>query len=290
MAFTNYHGHCHYCDGKESPEQYVQAALAQQMPAYGFSSHAPLPFDIAWPMQEEASRKYVAEINELKVKYAGQIEIYVGMEVDFIPGVAGPGHQRIRSAGLDYTVGSVHFVDFFPDGHPWEIDGAHQVFLDGLQQIFHGNPEQAVRRYYALIRQMLQEDPPDILGHLDKIKIQSEEGCLFDEQDSWYQEEIAHTLDVIAATDVIVEVNTRGLYKKKSLEPYPGYRILERMKKMNIPVMLNADAHHPREITAHFTEVASCLQQMGYDHMRILLNKKWQHVPFTTEGLQYTQE
>lgn len=289
MAFTNYHGHCYYCDGKEAPEQYVQEALAQQMPAYGFSSHAPLPFDIAWPMQEEASRNYVAEINRLKEQYADQIEIYAGMEVDFMPGVAGPGHERIRSVGLDYTVGSVHFVDFFPNGHPWEIDGLHQVFLDGLHQIFHGDTEQAVCRYYALIRQMIQENPPDILGHLDKIKIQSEEGTLFHEQSRWYQEEIEQTLDIIAGTNVIVEVNTRGLYKKKSMEPYPSYWILERMKIMDIPIMLNADAHHPREITANFTEVASRLQQIGYDHMCILLQGKWQDVPFNSRGIQYTK-
>lgn len=285
MAFTNYHGHCYYCDGKEAPEQYVQAAITQQMPAYGFSSHAPLPFDISWPMQEEDSRKYVEEISELKEQYADQIEIYKGMEVDYIPGVAGPGHERIRQFGLDYTVGSVHFVDFFPNGHPWEIDGSHQVFLDGLHQIFHGDIEQAVRRYYALIRQMIQEDPPDILGHLDKIKIQSEEGALFDEQSAWYQEEVEQTLEVVAGTDVVVEVNTRGLYKKKVKEPYPSYWLLDRMKALKIPIMLNADAHHPREISACFSEVAWRLQQIGYDQVRVLLHGKWQSVPFSTKGI-----
>lgn len=290
MAFTNYHGHCYYCDGKEAPEQYVQAALAQQMPAYGFSSHAPLPFELSWPMREEDSRKYVEEITLLKEQYTGQIEIYTGVEVDYIPGVAGPGHKRIRQLNLDYTIGSVHFIDFFSDGHPWEIDGSHQVFLDGLQQIFHGDIEQAVRRYYALTRHMIQEDPPGIVGHMDKIKIQNEEGSLFDEQSPWYQEEIEQTLEVMAGTDVVVEVNTRGLYKKKSPEPYPSYWILERMKAMDIPVMLNADAHHPREVTACFSEVASRLRSIGYEQVRVLLQGKWQDVPFNTKGIQYAKQ
>ena len=47
---------------------------------------------------------------------------------------------------------------------------------------------------------MVQDDPPDIVGHLDKIKIQSEDGQLFNEQSDWYQQAVSETLDVIAET------------------------------------------------------------------------------------------
>lgn len=285
MAFTNYHGHSYYCDGKGKPEAYIKEAIRQQMPVYGISSHAPLPYQLPWPMQEDDDARYVKEVRELKEVYTEQIEVYAGMEVDFIPGIAGPGHSRIRKLGLDYTLGSVHFVDFFERGHPWEIDGSHQVFLDGLQQIFDNNIEQAVRRYYTLIRQMIETDPPDIVGHLDKIKIQSEDGHLFDEQSGWYREEIEKTLQVIASAGLIVEINTRGIYKKKVMEPYPAYWIIRRMKELYIPIMLNADAHHPGEITACFEEVSAHLKQIGYDQFRILLNGRWQDVPFDAQGI-----
>lgn len=285
MSFTNYHGHCYYCDGKGAPAAYIEEAIRQQMPVYGFSSHAPLPYQLPWPMQEEDTVRYIGEIREMKEQYQGQIEIYTGMEVDFIPTIAGPSHPRIQQMGLDYTVGSVHFVDFFSNGHPWEIDGAHQVFLDGLHQIFEGDIAQAVRRYYALIRQMVEEDPPDMVGHLDKIKIQNEDGQLFSEQSGWYQEEIGKTLQTIARAGLTVEVNTRGMYKKKSTEPYPSYWIIRQMKELGIPVVLNADAHQPGEITACFTEVAAQLQKTGYTHFRVLLQGKWQEVPFDTFGI-----
>ncbi len=285
MGFTNYHGHCYYCDGKGKPSDYITEAIRQQMPVYGFSSHAPLPYALPWPMQEADSLPYTEEIAQLKAQYADQIEVYTGMEVDFIPGVAGPNHARIRRLNLDYTIGSVHFVDFFEHGNPWEIDGSHQVFLAGYQQIFQGNIEKAVRRYYALIRQMVEQDKPDIVGHLDKIKIQSEEGQLFSEHADWYREEIDQTLATIAKAGVIVEVNTRGLYKKKSAEPYPSYWIVERMHPLGIPVILNADAHAPGEITAHFEEVAGRLQQIGYRHFRILRQGRWQDTPFTDQGI-----
>ncbi len=279
MNFTNYHSHCCYCDGKESPEAYVEEAIRQHMPAYGFSSHAPLPYTLPWPMQQEKLQDYAWEIAQLKHKYAGQIALYSGLEVDYIPGIARPNHERLKDIQLDYTVGSVHFVDTFADGTPWEIDGSHQVFLKGLQEIFSNDIQLAITRYYALIRQMIAEDCPDIVGHLDKIKIQSEESQLFDEQEEWYKAEIERTLYAIAQSPAVVEVNTRGMYKKLTTEPYPSYWILERMHDLDIPVMINADAHHPREITACFEEVAERLQMIGYKSVRILWQGIWQDVP-----------
>lgn len=287
MGFTNFHGHTHYCDGKGRAEEYAEAAIAQRMPAYGYSSHAAIPYEVAWPMKESDAEKYVAEVRKAKEQYADQIQIYLGLEVDYIPGVAGPGHERIRKLGLDYTVGSVHFVDFFPNGHPWEIDGKHVLFLEGLQQIFDGDIQKAIERYYALIRQMVVEDPPDIVGHLDKIKMQSEEGDLFSEEAAWYRDAVEETLQVIQKKGLITEVNTRGIYKKKTTDTYPSSWILERMRALDMPIMLNSDAHHPSEITACFEETAKLLLDIGYDHCRVLLDGKWQDVALTLKGIHY---
>lgn len=280
MTYTNYHSHCYFCDGKDAPEVYLQQAIQLGMSAYGFSSHAPLPYNLPWPMKEVDSERYVAEIAQLKEKYARQIEVSRGLEVDFIPGVMGPSWVKDRFL-LDYTIGSVHFVDFLPDGQPWEIDGRHQVFLRGLKEIFANNIEAAIQRYYALIRQMVQDDPPDIVGHLDKIKIQSEGGKLFDEHSNWYQEEISKTLDVIATAGLIVEVNTRGMYQRLTTEPYPSYWVLQQMRDRAIPIMLNSDAHHPREIVSCFEEVVQKLRATGYEQVRVLYRGKWQNVALT---------
>ena len=284
-GFTNYHGHMHYCDGKGTADDYIQAAIAQGMLAYGFSSHAPVPYDVAWTMKQEALPDYAAEIEVVKGRYAGQIEIYRGLEVDYIPGEAGPSHSRLTEGQLDFTVGSVHLVDFFPDGRPWEIDGSHQLFLKGLNEIYHRDIQAAVERYFELTRMMVKEDPPDIVGHLDKIKMQHEDGTLFHENALWYQEAVEATLQLIAKRGLIVEVNTRGIYKKKTSETYPSQQILRRMKELHIPVMINSDAHHPREITECFEETAALLLEIGYEQCRVLLQDQWQAVSLTRQGL-----
>ena len=282
--YTNYHGHCHYCDGQEAPEAYVKAAIGQGMRGYGFSSHAPLPYDFSWPMPPEKLPAYRQEIAALQQRYADQLPIYCGLEIDYIPHVTGPNHPRWQELALDYTIGSVHFVDFFPDGRPWEIDGSHDVFLEGLEAIFGGDVQQAVERYYALIRQMVVEDTPNIVGHLDKIKLQSEGGQLFDEAAPWYRTAVQQTLEVIADRGVIVEVNTRGLYKQKTSEPYPSWWILKEMRALDIPITLNSDAHHPHEVTAFFPEMVARLRQLGFRQTQQLQPGGWQAVPLEVTG------
>ena len=40
---VNYHTHTTWCDGRDTPEEMVQAALARGFAEIGFSSHARLP-------------------------------------------------------------------------------------------------------------------------------------------------------------------------------------------------------------------------------------------------------
>jgi histidinol-phosphatase (PHP family) len=208
------------------------------------------------------------------------------MEVDYIPGRIGPKSKLVLNAGLDYTVGSVHFVESFADGRGWEIDGSHQVFLEGLQEIFDGDVQKAVSRYFELTRQMVEGECPDIIGHIDKIKIQDEGGKLFSQQASWYQQQMRQTLQLIADAGALVEVNTRGIYKKKTPETYPARWVLEEMHQLNIHITLNSDAHHPDEITACYTDTAQMLQAIGFRQLHILYDGAWQAVGFDETGVK----
>lgn len=286
MAFTNYHSHTYYCDGTDAPEVYVKQALELGMPVYGFSSHAPVPFSLAWAMDAERVPDYLDDIQTLKEQYAGKIEIYAGMEVDFVPGKIGVQDYFIKNLGLDYTIGSVHFVDAFDNGKPWEIDNTTVRFERGLNQIFGGDIQQAVTRYYELTRQMIQEQPPDVVGHLDKIKMHNSKKHFFSEEEEWYRLEVLKTLDEIAKAGIIMEANTRGIYKKLSAETYPSSWVFQEAFKRNIPVQINSDGHHPREIISNFEEAAAMLQEAGYKTVRVLYQGLWQDKPFTTKGIE----
>ena len=267
--WSNFHTHNHYCDGTGGMAGYVHEAVRSGIRYLGFSSHAPLPFHKNWCMKAEALPKYLDEIALLK-EQSPQLEPYKGLEVDFIPGRIGP---RDFSPLLDYTIGSIHFVDHF-DGNPWEIDNTLGVFEEGLQNIFNGDIRKAITRYYRLTRQMVETSPPDILGHLDKIKINSA-GRFFDESEEWYRDQVDQTLEVVRNSRVIVEVNTRGLYKKKSTTPYPSPWILERIHALKIPVTLSSDAHHAEDLSREFIPALDLLREVGFKTLSVLKAGQW---------------
>jgi histidinol-phosphatase (PHP family) len=280
--WANFHTHSKYCDGKGELTEYVQQAQALGMVSIGFSSHAPLPLSTAWTMKSERFPEYLAEIDAIKAAVS-DIQVYKGLEVDFIPSLTSP---NLFKENLDYTIGSIHFVEKFSDGTGWEIDGTHALFLEGFTKIFNSNIRDTITRYYELTRQMITTACPSIIGHVDKIKIQNIDGKFFSETDLWYRTEIKKTIDLIYASGAIVEVNTRGIYKKKSATTYPSPWVLEMLHEKNIPVTISSDAHHKDDLTSYFSETAVLLNQIGFRTITVLLDGVWQALPYDANGIK----
>src|SRR5690349_10901605 len=119
--WSNFHTHSKYCDGKGEVTSYISKAEELNMMSLGISSHAPLPFSNPWCMKPENLEDYLSAISAAKAT-SNAVEIYAGLEIDYIPGIISPDDFRNK---LDYTLGSIHFVEQFEDGTRWEIDGPH---------------------------------------------------------------------------------------------------------------------------------------------------------------------
>lgn len=273
MFWTNYHQHCHFCDGVGTPEEVVEAALAQGVASLGFSSHATIPLDVPWCIKPEKFDEYIATIRQLREKYVEVLPIFVGMEIDYIRDIVHPCEARFEQ--LDYRIGSIHYLRPHNNAPLFEVDGTEKAYREGLALLFDNDIRRAVECYYATTREMLHIAAPDIVGHLDKIKMNNDPQTGFKENETWYREAVYETLETIAKSKVMVEVNTRGVYKKKTSEPYPSYWILERIQELKIPIMLNSDAHHPREVTGEFEPTLNRLQQMGFRSLQIRTNEGW---------------
>jgi histidinol-phosphatase (PHP family) len=279
--WSNFHTHSNYCDGKGELMDYVQQTKVLKMISLGFSSHAPLTFPCKWCMRREELSNYLLAIEKLSKSVSG-VEIYKSLEIDFIPDVIAPDQFEDQ---VDYTIGSIHFVDQLPDGTPWEIDGEHSLFLEGLEKTFRGDICAVGTRYFELTREMIQRSCPTIIGHLDKIKIQNPADKFFTERDHWYQVEIKKTIDLIGDSNAIVEVNTRGIYQNKSATTYPSPWILELLHKKNIPITLSSDAHHPSDLINQFSETAKLLSAIGFKSLSILHEGTWKPFSFNTHGI-----
>lgn len=278
MQLANHHAHSHFSDGRLTPEDYLKNAIDQELIIYGFSDHAPIPHADFGEMTMEDLSVYLKEIDRLKEKYGNQIQIYKSLEVDYIPGMISLESKHIQEADLDYTIGAVHYVNFFQDGSPWGFEASLAHFEKGIDEIFHGDVKTALQRYYELIREMVRDYTPDVVAHLDRIKKLNKGDRFFSENADWYRDEVVRTLETIAQAGVIMEVNTKSFYKKELDETYPGKWALGIAREMNIPVNIGSDAHHPDDITKGFDHAGRVLQEVGYKTTRIFLDGIWQEV------------
>jgi histidinol-phosphatase (PHP family) len=97
----------------------------------------------------------------------------------------------------------------------------------------------------------------------------------FSEEDKWYRDQVEETLELIRQKNLIVEVNTRGMYKKTSDSFFPDHQTLIRVKELNIPVIISSDAHHPDEINNLFDHAVKRLVEFGFQEVMMLENGIW---------------
>ena len=280
MIKTNYHSHSSFCDGEGRLEEYVQYALSQHMQALGFSGHAPLPFPNAWTMDEEDLPLYLGEVRRLKDLYSNRIELYTGLEIDYLDEKRNPAQPVYDALGLDYRIGSVHMLPDPDDGEYYSLDGPVEELDHLIKQVYSGSVERMVTDYYRQIERMVQIGGFDFIGHLDLIKKHNTKLGLFSEEENWYRDAVSSALDAIAGSGLMVEVNTGAIARGYTDEPYPSPWILAMCAERKIPITLNSDAHKPSWVEYGFEDALRIIREAGYTRGMALLEGKWQEVSY----------
>ncbi len=280
MIKTNYHSHSSFCDGEGRLEEYVQYALSQHMQALGFSGHAPLPFPNAWTMDEEELPLYLGEVRRLKDLYRDRIELYAGLEIDYLDEKRNPAQPIYDALGLDYRIGSVHMLIDPDNGEYYGLDGPIEELEHLINQVYAGSVEQMVTDYYLQVENMVRIGGFDFIGHLDLIKKHNRKLGLFSEEESWYRTAISSVVDAIAGSGLMVEVNTGAIARGYTDEPYPSPWILAMCADRNIPITLNSDAHKPSWVEYAFEDALKIIREAGYSRGMALLKGEWQEVSF----------
>ncbi|MBP6231209.1 MAG: histidinol-phosphatase [Paludibacteraceae bacterium] len=283
MPWVNFHTHTSFCDGISHPEGYILQAIDLGMPAYGFSGHAPMPFATKWAIPSEQLHAYITTIHALKKKYATQIDLYTALEIDYIPNLTGV--HVFNHLELDYTIGAVHFVGFFEDGKAFSVAGKAVDFDKGLHEIYDNSIQKLASTYFQLNCEMLEYDTPMVLAHADLIKNSISDDSVY--QQKWYKNALFEMIDVACEKDVIIEINTRGWYKKRTSELYPSVEAIKYMQKKGVRMMLSADTHLLSELTAGFSEAATILHSLGVDEIAVYKGDGFQPVAFSAKGIAY---
>lgn len=264
---SNLHTHTNYCDGRNTAEEYIEAAIEKGFLSIGFSGHSYLPFDEGYCLSPAGTVEYCRHILSLKEKYRGKIEVYLGIETDYFSNL---GIREAEKMKLDYRIGSVHYISDKDCSKYYCIDNKIEQINEGIQDIAGGDARIFVEKYYDTIEKMILEQQPEIIGHLDLIKKLNHNNLFFNEEESWYKEVLDKVTSTIALSGSIVEVNTGGIARGYTSFPYPSRFILEMIKEKNIPITLNSDAHQVSHLDYHFFEAIDCIQKIGINTLKIL--------------------
>jgi histidinol-phosphatase (PHP family) len=281
---TNYHTHSEFCDGRATAAQMAEAAAAKGYRVLGFSSHCPLPFYDSGNMQLSRLGDYKAEVRRLGREWEGRgLEVLLGLEIDWIPGLCSPRDAVFAGAGLDYSLGAVHFVEL-PGAGRFAVDfGFEEVaaFIEAIPSAAKGRA--FYEEYYRMLGQLIECGGFDILAHFDLVKKNngagpSGEGRWFDEDSDGYLDAALGAARLLKGKGIVAEINVGGMSRGKVKSPYPSLPILRELRACGVPITFSADAHSPEHLGANLDPAREVAKAAGYDSVAILSKGSWTEV------------
>ncbi len=236
------------------PGEYAAAAEQAGLKGVIVTCHCPLPDGISSSVRMSPGQfdEYVAMVDAARESWAGRIDVRLGMESDYFPGVEKWLEKLHASAEFHHILGSVHY----------HIPEYRKKFFGGDVFAFQVT-------YFEHLAQSAETGLYDTLAHPDLIKNEDPR--------SWdpvrLRPYVESALDRIAATGVAMELNTSGI-NKSFPEMNPGPGILTMMCERGIPVVIGADAHCPERVGDNYLEALDLLEASGYQSVSYFLNRQ----------------
>lgn len=261
MSYNNYHTHTTFCDGKNTPEEMVQAAIKAGCKELGFSGHSYIAIDNDWNMTPEDTALYKAEVNRLKECYKDQISIKLGVEQDTLSDIS-------DLDDYDYVIGAVHCV--IKDGHYIPVDLEVTALNKAIDDYYGGDPYAFVEDYYKEVATVYEKTHCNVVAHFDLVTKFIEKGFHIDVNNPRYQKAANEALDALLKAPVLFEINTGAISRGYRSEPYPEPRILARLAEAGASVILSSDSHSVDTITYGFREAEALAKKYDLNLYSVL--------------------
>ena len=264
IDYHTHHNRCGHAQG--TLRDMIQAAIEMGIDQLGLSDHSPHffreqeHFDPRSAMARSEFPNYIAECVALRDEFAGQIDIRIGVESDYIAGWAERYHQIYNQFSLDYIIGSVHLFD----GHHvysrqrWEEPGA--------------DPDEIYKAYFRHVQESTRYAHCwDIIGHCDAVK------ALKRRPNGDLTAVLDETAQAIARSGLTVELNTSGM--RKCQEVFPSPDMVARLHRLGVTFTFGSDAHSPQELMHEWEHVLDLLKQVGVREMATFKGRRRTLVP-----------
>lgn len=224
---ANYHTHtwrCKHASGKE--REYVENAIAGGLKILGFSDHTPMPYEGGYvsgaKMDIGQLEDYVDTVLKLKTEYRKDIEIHLGLEVEYYPYYFDALLQITGQYPIEYFLLAQHYLgnetdDFFC-GRP--TDDAER-----LKKYCRQSEEAMLTGCFSCFAH------PDLLNFTGDQEV--------------YEKQIRDLCCFAKKQDIPLEINFLGIWDKRH---YPNRRFWKVAGEVGNTVIFGADAHQPEKV------------------------------------------
>lgn len=252
-VFFNYHTHTSFCDGRDTPEDVVLAAIAANMESIGFSGHAPTEGGERYCMK--SAPEYRDAINRLKDKYSDKIRILLGIERDI--------YSYDDDGEYDYVLGAVHSIVY--RGEHFEVDAAPERFALGIETAFGGDGDAFALAYMEKIAKVAEITGCDAVAHFDLVSKFNTGNKYFNEQNPEYIAAGLEAIERITKTCRVYEINTGAISRGWRTTPYPAPVFLDKIKSEGGLVTFGSDSHRSDTLLCCFEEAEKLAIRHGFD-------------------------
>ncbi|QGT99013.1 Histidinol-phosphatase [Candidatus Syntrophocurvum alkaliphilum] len=237
--------HGEYDFTSEWIKQFMIQATKKNIKEIGFSEH-----------DEFVNKIDLSVVNNTKEKIK-DIDVKLGLEVDYIPDREEYIKQLTINKNYDYIIGSLHFINGWGFDHP---DNKHTFDTKPIDNIYEN--------YFDLLISLVESNLFDIVGHLDLIKIWGHRP-----KNKSVIDYVMPVLTRIKKQDLVIEINSGGLRKPVS-EIYPSADIVNAMFESNIGITFGSDAHHPDQVGEGLNKAYDLALKAGYRYGVNFKNRK----------------
>lgn len=223
---VNLHTHTARCmHAVGADEEYVLAAIDRGLKVLGFSDHSPhrYPGDYVSTvrMTPEQLPEYADSIRSLKEKYAGKLQIHLGVETEYFPELFPDTLQLLQDNGVEYMLLGQHSI--LPVGGP-----------------HCGTPTEdktILCQYCDRVIAAIETGLFTYVAHPDFIRFVGDSKV--------YEQHMRRVCRCAKAGGIPLEINMLGLRQGRH---YPCDRFFNVVAEEGCKVVIGSDAHKPEQV------------------------------------------
>lgn len=262
MGYFNYHTHTRFCDGKNTPQEMVEAAIELGFDTLGFSGHAMAPEAEEYGVKD--LKGYIESVNRLKDKYSDRITILCGIERDIF--------SYEDNNDYDYIIGAVHSLR--RGNKYYSVDMSPQSFKTAIDELYGGDGEAFAVEYMNLVKDVARITDCDIIAHFDLVSKFNGDGenLFFNTCAESYLSAAKAAIEENVKYCNLFELNTGAISRGWRKTPYPTPEMLDMIRAAGGRITFGADTHSAQTIFCGHDEGEALIRARGFDgYTRLVL-------------------